>query len=220
MDKKKLLIGISSCLGIALVAGITYSCFLSDSKSVQEQEISEIPKIEEMQGTKGIQEKPQEKLSEKQKEEVVKEKLRKIFENMFALADKGETVNFLNRFFTAEEMSVAFESNYGFMVMRNANPPVYALINFNKLKGIDSEKNKVQEKMKDINLEKGISDISQEELNKIKEVCGENCIILKKDEKTLGVYSFHPTSLPKTNYIPSNNEISSNNEILSNNTQK
>ena len=207
MDKKKLLIGISSCLGIALVAGITYSYFLSDSKSVQEQEIPEVPKIEEIQGTKlklpekqkiekmqetkGIQEKPQEKLSEKQKE-VVKEKLRKIFENMFALADKGETVNFLNRFFTAEEMSVAFESNYGFMVMRNANPPVYALINFNKLKGIDSEKNKVQEKMKDINLEKGISDISQKELNKIKEVCGENCIILKKDEKTLGIYSFHP----------------------------
>ena len=193
MDKNKLLIGILSCLGIALVACIPYSCLLSDSKSVQEQEIPEVPKIEEMQGTKvKLSEIPQEKLPEKQKEEVVKEKLRKIFENMFALADKGEMVNFLNRFFTAEEMSVAFESNYGFVVMRNVNPPVYALINFDKIKGIDSEKNKVQEKMKDINLEKGISDISQEELNKIKEVCGENCIILKKDEKTLGVYSFHP----------------------------
>ena len=47
MDRKKLLIGISSCLGIALVAGITYNCFLSDSKSAQEQEIPEIPKIED-----------------------------------------------------------------------------------------------------------------------------------------------------------------------------
>ena len=116
-------------------------------------------------------------------------------EEMYALADKGEIVNLSKDFFTAKEMTVVFNDfNLDLLVSTNHKPPLYALVKLDKLQGITPEKRKlINQNMVDVPLEKGINNISEKEVNKIKEICGKNCFIVKKDDSTIAVASDYKT---------------------------
>ena len=112
----------------------------------------------------------------------------KVIEDIYAKANQGIMVNISDEFFTAEDMDVAFKGNLALMASERNKK--YSIISLDALPTMTPEKRKIiEEHINNVPLEKGTSNITEDEIEKIKEICGKSCIIVKRNDFTVGVAS-------------------------------